>query len=146
MNLVRVAHQSAVQDRAFRRLLGLAVFNPTDDRITRLLAEFYQHPDRRLFGLYQSDTLVGVTGIERLAPGRATLLHIAVDPLHQRQGAGRHMLEQVAAQEALTYLTAETDHEAVEFYRRAGFSVASLGEQYPGVERFQCLWEVAGSE
>ena len=28
--------------------------------------------------------------------------------------------------------------DAVEFYRKLGFSIESLGEKYPGVERFRC--------
>ena len=38
-------------------------------------------------------------------------------------------------------LIAETDQEAVEFYRNTGFVVYSLGELYPGVERFRCVLE-----
>lgn len=32
-------------------------------------------------------------------------------------------------------ITAETDHDAIAFYRRYGFEIQSLGEKYPGVER-----------
>lgn len=42
---------------------------------------------------------------------------------------------------ALHHLDAETDADAVDFYRRCGFAVESLGERYPGVERFRCTWE-----
>ena len=35
-------------------------------------------------------------------------------------------------------ITAETDRDAVEFYWSSGFKVTSLGEKYPGVERFLC--------
>jgi hypothetical protein len=28
---------------------------------------------------------------------------------------------------------------AVNFYRNIGFEITSLGEKYPGVERFQCI-------
>jgi ribosomal protein S18 acetylase RimI-like enzyme len=34
-------------------------------------------------------------------------------------------------------MVAETDNEAVEFYRATGFRVTSLGEKYPGVERYR---------
>ncbi|NYE04281.1 ribosomal protein S18 acetylase RimI-like enzyme [Bacillus niacini] len=33
---------------------------------------------------------------------------------------------------------AETDSDAVEFYRKYGFKITSLGEKYPGVERLLC--------
>lgn len=32
----------------------------------------------------------------------------------------------------------ETDNDAVDFYRKYGFEITSLGEKYPGVERFLC--------
>ncbi|WP_157685573.1 hypothetical protein [Paenibacillus donghaensis] len=36
-------------------------------------------------------------------------------------------------------LTAETDQEAVGYYRKNGFLVMCLGEKYPGTERFECV-------
>ncbi len=33
---------------------------------------------------------------------------------------------------------AETDNDAVNFYWKYGFEITSLGEKYPGVERFLC--------
>ena len=39
-----------------------------------------------------------------------------------------------------TSIVAETDHEAVDFYRRYVFFITSLGEKYPGVERFLCQY------
>jgi len=41
----------------------------------------------------------------------------------------------------LTYLEAETDAEAVKFYKKMGFQIQSLGEKYPGIERFHCYLE-----
>lgn len=35
-------------------------------------------------------------------------------------------------------MEAETDKNAVNFYRKIGFNITSLGEKYPGVERFKC--------
>ena len=41
----------------------------------------------------------------------------------------------------LTYIEAETDDGAVEFYKRIGFRVKSLGEKYKEIERFHCYLE-----
>jgi hypothetical protein len=35
---------------------------------------------------------------------------------------------------------AETDADAVGFYRRCGLAVTSLGERFAGIERFRCEW------
>ncbi|GAA0394735.1 hypothetical protein GCM10008933_26940 [Paenibacillus motobuensis] len=36
-------------------------------------------------------------------------------------------------------IIAETDQDAIGFYSKIGFEIHSLGEKYPGVERFQCI-------
>lgn len=43
-------------------------------------------------------------------------------------------------------LVAETDADAVEFYRRCGFAVERIGEQYVGVDRFRCTLVQEGPE
>jgi hypothetical protein len=42
-------------------------------------------------------------------------------------------------------MAAETDAEAVGFYKRCGFRMQSLGEKYVGTERFWCV-RACGSE
>lgn len=46
------------------------------------------------------------------------------------------MVNEWMALEQPLVVTAETDHDAVGFYRTYGFSIHSLGEKYAGVERF----------
>ena len=86
--------------------------------------------------------LVGCVGVEIPMPGRATVRHVGVSPGQRNQGIGRDMLFQLARELKLSQLIAETDEEAVGFYQRCGFEVESLGEQYPGVERFRCTLEL----
>jgi len=52
------------------------------------------------------------------------------------------LLDEAVRLHALTCLYATTDAEAVGFYRRCGFAVHSLGELFPGVERFECTWQL----
>ena len=54
------------------------------------------------------------------------------------RGIGRRLLTEVLAAVGATELVAQTDTDAVGFYRACGFAVSSLGEMYPGVERFEC--------
>lgn len=86
------------------------------------------------------EKVIGAVGFERRGDASATLLHIAVAPAVRRRGLGRYLLEYVVCAEGLSRLEAETDDDAVGFYRRCGFDVVSLGEKYPGVTRYQCTW------
>lgn len=66
-----------------------------------------------------------------------TLLHIATSQSARRTGLGRRLLVEVRrAVPAGLPLVAETDADAVGFYVATGFTATSLGEKYPGVQRF----------
>ncbi|UDH01515.1 GNAT family N-acetyltransferase [Rhodococcus opacus] len=78
---------------------------------------------------------VGVIGYSA-APDRTTLLHLATDPACRQHGIGTALIHWVHARHPDIPLTAETDADAVRFYENTGFTSTSLGEKYPGVERF----------
>ncbi|HGA0509636.1 TPA: GNAT family N-acetyltransferase [Bacillus pacificus] len=80
-------------------------------------------------------------GIEIIGAKKARICHIAVVPQYRHNGIAWQMIKEVVRMYQLTYLEAETDDEAVEFYKRIGFQVRRLGEKYPGVERFHCYLE-----
>lgn len=66
------------------------------------------------------------------------LTAIGVAVSHRGRGLGRRLLREVERTIDDDWIEAETDDDAVGFYRSCGFAVESLGEKYPGVERFRC--------
>jgi len=48
------------------------------------------------------------------------------------------MIDFIIEKHSLSMISTETDQDAVNFYNKIGFSITSLGEKYPGVERFWC--------
>lgn len=125
---------------AGRTLLALCIGAPTADATARLWSRYHTEPTWHLLGREQSGRLIGIVGIELTAPNAATIHHLAVAPEERRSAVGRQLLAGVAQRYALRELTAETDRDAVGFYRCCGFTITSLGEKYPGVERFRCRW------
>lgn len=63
---------------------------------------------------------------------------IAVAPESRGHGVGRALVDHLASTGPDAVVLAEAGRDAVGFYRRAGIQVTSLGEKYPGVERFAC--------
>ena len=125
-------------DDTLRQLLPLSIGFPTPEKIKQRLARYRHAPKWHLLG-YEGDCgLIGSGGFQLTAPGEAVINHIAVFPSYQGRGVGRQMVWQVPKRYSLHRLTAETDAEAVGFYRNCGFAIASLGNLYPGVERFSC--------
>ncbi|MNE64283.1 acetyltransferase [compost metagenome] len=103
---------------------------------------YFTVDSRELFGCFINGELSGITGLQRHSEHTVEIRHIAVKPEWQGKGVGRGMIAEVSRTAGIGTITAETDHEAAGFYRSAGFTVTSLGEKYPGVERFACVLSV----
>lgn len=79
---------------------------------------------------------MGVAGY-LVGESTVTVLHVATATSLRHSGVGAKLLDAVG--EATGYrlpLVAETDQSSVGFYESTGFAVDSLGEKYPGVQRF----------
>ncbi|NME05464.1 GNAT family N-acetyltransferase [Psychrobacillus sp. BL-248-WT-3] len=120
------------------KLLELAT---STDKVIEEYNAYQQIETRMLYGWKTNDVYVACIGIEMIERHHAEIKHIAVTPDSRKQKLGSRMLDYVVQELGLHRLTAETDCESVGFYRRCGFTVSSLGEKYPGVERFLCVWE-----
>ena len=127
-------------DAAARALLALSIGTPTAATVARLWTRYRLEPTWRIVGYEEEARLIGIIGVELTGPAAATIRHLAVAPEGRGRAVGRQLLAGIARRYALRDLTAETDRDAVGFYRRCGFAITSLGERYPGVERFHCRW------
>lgn len=88
----------------------------------------------------QRDTATMVAAVaSRVGAARvAEVCAIGVAPSDRRRGTGRMLLDALGSTPRIDLVVAETDDDAVEFYRACGFVVESLGERYPGVVRYRC--------
>ena len=86
--------------------------------------------------------MVGIIGFRLNEAREMTLTHLAVEPESRGVGFGRGIMLEIIEEVKPVRIVAETDEDAVEFYRNIGFVISSLGEKYPGVERFQCTYEI----
>lgn len=126
-------------------LLDLAVGGADAERLDRVRARYLAEPTE-LAAVFLEGSVVGVVGY--LAhpdgsdtPRRVELLHIATARSWQHTGIGTAMIRWVQARYPGDPIEAQTDCDGVGFYRSVGFEVASLGELYPGVERFRVVLE-----
>ncbi|MFM9281860.1 GNAT family N-acetyltransferase [Paenibacillus jiagnxiensis] len=120
-----------------KQLLSYAAGSSSSERLNQILDKVYSGPDTKLYVMTDNNMVLGIIGSKR-SEDFAEILHLAVDIRKRRQGIGRKMIDEWIALEQPLEVTAETDHDAVEFYRKYGFTIHSLGEKYPGVERFLC--------
>lgn len=113
--------------------------------IEQELNSYNAEESKDLFGCFINGELAGLVGIIRQDEHAVEISHIAVQQKWRGKGIGRGMITEISKTPGIETITAETDHEAVGFYRSAGFAITSLGEKYPGVERFACILSVGAA-
>lgn len=97
--------------------------------------------NRKLYTLVVNGEFIGCIGVEFVRTSHCEIKHIAVSPSERGNGIGSKMIDFISHKYSFSSISAETDKEAVDFYRKYGFIAISLGEKYPGVERFLCEYK-----
>ena len=91
-------------------------------------------------GLSEGHEILACAGAERLGGGTIGIRSIAVAPRWRDRGLGRMLLDAIAERLGADRLVAETDDDAVGFYRRCGFTVEDAAPKF-GRARYWCVRE-----
>ncbi|WP_308636438.1 GNAT family N-acetyltransferase [Paenibacillus silvisoli] len=137
--------KARLDEEAIQDLLGWAVF-PDPDHLAKAVQRYKDDADLKLLGYESEEEIIGLIGYHYASADTIEIDHISVDPAERYKGYGRGMILELLELEKPTVLQAETDEEAADFYRSSRFTVESLGESYPGVERFKCTYFVDDAE
>lgn len=125
---------SAILEPSVRELLSYAT---SIHKVDSVYEGYLQSSEQFLFGVLTDNEIVGCIGVH-IKQELCEIRHIAVSPEVRGQGIGSGMIDFIIQSGSFNVVVAETDKDAVDFYRKFGFIVTSLGEKYPGVERFLC--------
>lgn len=122
---------------AVTRLLGECMW-AGEAQAQEELGKYRTEDSLELLGTFVDGELAGLLGI-RLGTEEVEICHLAVQTRLRGRGIGSAMVEELRKCKKAKTLQAETDKDAVSFYRKCGFVITSLGEKYPGTERFSCV-------
>ncbi|UQN04936.1 GNAT family N-acetyltransferase [Deinococcus sp. QL22] len=116
-------------------LLRLAMF-PDPQRVAAALTAYANDPTRLVFDWSLRGQLVSAAGVQ-VSGNAAEVLHIGTAAHIRGQGYGRDLLHGIRAHLGVMTLSADTDGQAVDFYRQSGFEVVALPPAW-GTPRFRC--------
>lgn len=122
-----------------RHLLASCMW-PDEERVRREPERYRIDSSRNLLGKLENNELIGLIGVQRNEV-EVILLHIAVKEAYRGKGVGTEMIDEYIVANEIKRMEAETDQDAVDFYRKIDFEICSLGEKYPGRKRFRCIFE-----
>ncbi len=134
MPTVRIAPANAA-DTEVAELLFAAIGGDRP-RLATATRRYENNKAAHVIAATMNDELAGVAGYE-IHRNHVQLLHIATVESRRRCGIGHRLLTEIRSRRPDLALVAETDNESLGFYLAVGFTATSLGEKYPGVERYE---------
>jgi len=127
--------KTQLDNPAVLRVLALSVYEQSLARAQQKAQAYLQDDTLQFYGWVKNGIIFGICGF-RLYEDKVEITHIAVDQTLQRGGIGRAMLNALRELYPLP-LQAETDDDAVGFYRHCRFNV--IKSDKPG--RWACILE-----
>lgn len=109
-----------------------------DPELMRIINE--ELPGMTVAGIGDSGIVLGFAAFHSGAGG-VVLEYIAVDPAHRGVGLGSRLIQHIRAACIGEELLAETDDDAIDFYRGLGFTIESAPSdaRWPDRLRYRCV-------
>ena len=128
-----------LSDSAILDLLASSVFNSTPKRLLSR-AEKYQADDKiKVYAYSENGEYKGII-VFKTKEQAAEILNIAVKPECQGKGIGSRLIDYIFSQFSINKITAETDDDSIEFYKKYGFTVADTKDVFDS-KRYICVCE-----
>lgn len=122
------------------RVYAECMYRPTAERFAQVANDLKNRLGVSIFAYLEADRVQGIIAVEAASRQTAVILGIAVDAACRRNGIGRRLIAETAARLDLGVLTAETDDDAVCFYRRCGFQTVAFEKTFgrEACRRYRC--------
>jgi len=102
----------------------------------------YRSGEWTFIGWQEGEEILACAGAEQLTGGTIGIRSIAVAPAWRHRGLGRTLLDSLAGRAGASMVVAETDDDAVGFYRRCGFAIEDAPPKF-GRPRYWCVHEIS---
>ena len=115
------------------------MYKPTYERYRNIMKQFVSKPYIKIFVCEVNNREEGLLVLDK-SNSDSEIIGIAVSEKCRHNGYGKYMIQQVMNLEQLEVLSAQTDDDAVGFYRRCGFTVETEIKKYSNgvMNRYNC--------
>ena len=116
------------------------MFMPTEEKFNIKVDQYLNDNSVKIFACFEQDKILGVMVGSFIEQKKIEIIGIAVDASVRGKGVASYMINQVVNNYGLLSIYAETDNDAVGFYRNNNFSVVQFSEIYGNetVVRYKC--------
>lgn len=136
MNIIDI--KGNLRDERVLAVISLSMYMPTKEKLNSRIDKYESDANVSAFACDDNGFICGTIILRHTANDEFEILGIATAPSHRNQGVASRLIAFAVDTLKCRTIKAETDDDAVGFYRRFGFQVNSLGEKYPGCVRYLC--------
>ena len=126
-----------LSDSAILDLLASSVFNPTPERLLSRAGKYQADDNTSVYAYSENGEYKGIV-VFKIEDKTAKILDIAVKPEYQGKGIGSMLIGYIFSQFAVSKITAETDDDAIGFYKKYGFAVTDTKYVFDS-KRYVCV-------
>ena len=116
------------------------MFMPSKEKFDEKIDRFLSNNFIKIFACLYCGEIKGVIIISFLEQHKIEIIGIAVDLSVRRKGIASFMIKKLSDDYNLISVYAETDYDAIDFYRKNGFKIERFSKVYEGenVTRYKC--------
>ena len=111
-----------ITDPHILKLLAPSVFNPTEERLLNRAKKYLEDENTNIYAYKDNGEYKGIV-VFKIENKSAIILDIAVKPEYQSRGIGSKLIDYIFNSFNTQIITAETDDDAIGFYKKYGFGV-----------------------
>ncbi len=116
------------------------MYMPTKEKYEKKIISYMQNESIRIYVCIYHESIRGIIIISFYEHNKAEIEGISVDECVRGQGVGSYMIQEIKENFDLNLLSAETDDDAVIFYKKNGFKITEFTSDFDGnrVTRYKC--------
>ncbi|MFD2829663.1 GNAT family N-acetyltransferase [Corticicoccus populi] len=132
------ALKNHLSDSEILTLLSYSEYPCSRQKLINIAERYKSNPEIYAFGCEHLETVDGIIIVKKHSLNHIEIKSISVSPDYRKEGIGSYLISYIAGCNLHSKITAETDNDAVVFYRKNGFLVERLKEKYVGTPRYLC--------
>jgi ribosomal protein S18 acetylase RimI-like enzyme len=134
--IISLRNKTGLENEVFV-VLGDAIFEATIEKVKMIIHEFCTNNKKEILGYFMNGRLIGIIGIE--INEEIEIKYIGVEKNNRKNGIGTKLINFLRKLNNQN-IFAETDDDAIYFYKKYGFTCEALIKNYNGqeVKRYRC--------
>ena len=141
MNIKLIDKKESVRTQEAYTVYQQCMYKPDYELHKRKINNYFSDINTKIFISLYEEKIVGMLVLTLNGDNSAEIIGIAVHGSFQKRGIGSFMVRESAKKMNFHMILAETDDDAVGFYKNIGFDITKEVKHYDNgsVDRYHCL-------